>query len=764
MVTRRPAETPSERLTLARAFNPRANSIGFLRWLLAFTVIFSHAGPLAGFYGGHDLGTQLSSEQSLGGVAVEGFFFFSGFLIAGSRMRTGMIRFLWRRCLRILPAFWLALLLTSGLIAPLAWRRLHGTFDGYLSSPVESPLTYVWHNLALVLHQRGIAGLGDTIPFGLFGHDWNGSAWTLVYEFGGYLLVGVLGLFGILGHRKVASGVALFIIGVNTLTWMGLAPARVLPWFSDFHIAMLLAPFAVGILFSLWADQIPIDGRLALFGFIVAAVTYSEGGWNVFGQYGLLYALMWFAIRATPLQNWERFGDFSYGIYIFAWPVMQLTAYFGLHERGWLAYHLVIVVVVHVLAFFSWHLVEKPAISLKDWNPSHLVDALRGRLRWRRGLQLVPLVAVVAVTATVATAGALAAPEKGREEAQALHADQRRQEQATCRPAYGGAATRNTWADPASRASSEQYFKAHAAKDSPMFERGRRGWVFLGDPYQQELSQAVGRAQLSPGQVSAWVDYLRTMRDQARRAGSDFYVVVAPAKWEIYRSKLPAWAESLQGPSSLDLLLKRAPNLPIVDIRSALRRASHTPETATYSPLNSHWTPYGGAVAWNAFARCLSVSTKGALAAQLPDFTGTTAVQDANEFAAFGVPTPPTPVWTSPTFATQLPSVRATKTDGTTPVPGDAGLDTLDLPAFTSAPAAPVDKTLLMLRDSTGTAFGRWADVSFRRTVQVAHTFTGHNDALDVAAELKTYHPDVTVYLITERSLILGAPTTKESE
>ena len=35
-------------LTLEKAFNPRHNSIGFLRWLMAFAVIFSHAGPLAG--------------------------------------------------------------------------------------------------------------------------------------------------------------------------------------------------------------------------------------------------------------------------------------------------------------------------------------------------------------------------------------------------------------------------------------------------------------------------------------------------------------------------------------------------------------------------------------------------------------------------------------------------------------------------------------------------------------------------------------------
>ena len=73
------AAAPHTPQSVAQAFNSRSNSIGFLRWLMAFMVIFSHAGPIAGFYGGEDLGVQISKEQSIGGVAVAGFFFFSGF-------------------------------------------------------------------------------------------------------------------------------------------------------------------------------------------------------------------------------------------------------------------------------------------------------------------------------------------------------------------------------------------------------------------------------------------------------------------------------------------------------------------------------------------------------------------------------------------------------------------------------------------------------------------------------------------------------------
>lgn len=366
--------------TVADAFDPRSNSIGFLRWLMAFLVIFSHAGPLAGFYGGHDLGTQLSTEQSLGGVAVAGFFFFSGFLITNSRKgRSTVFRYFWRRCLRIMPAFWTALLLTAFVLAPLAWWHTRGSLGGYWGADVESPLTYFTNNMFLELGQREIAGMGQALP--LFDHmgsrDWNGSAWTLEYEFKAYIIVGVIGLFGALVHRGLATAIAVAIIVVNVMTWAGIGNlVAINPALGNPFNAMLLAPFAFGMLFALWPERIPVDDRLAVAALAVALYSYDVGGWNVWGQYGLLYVLMWFAIRATALTNWERFGDFSYGIYIFAWPLMQFGAFFGLHTHGWLVYHLVIVVACHVLAYLSWHLIEKPAMSLKDWTPRPLAWAL----------------------------------------------------------------------------------------------------------------------------------------------------------------------------------------------------------------------------------------------------------------------------------------------------------------------------------------------------------------------------------------------------
>ncbi|MCR2785212.1 MULTISPECIES: acyltransferase [unclassified Microbacterium] len=366
--------------SLADSFNPRSNSIGFLRWLMAFMVIFSHAGPLAGFYGGRDLGTQWSEEQSLGGVAVAGFFFLSGFLITRSKMgRSSTPRFFWRRIMRIYPAWFLILLVTAFVLAPIAWIREQGSIDGFWTATVDSPLTYFSNNMWLPLVQHGIAGMGTSIPFFTDhgGFEWNGSAWTLAFEFGAYILVGVLGVVGALAHRMIGGLIAFFIIALAMMQWFRIGDlAAFTPALGDFRVLLLLAPFAFGILFALYGDRIPIDDRLAIACALIAAFTYAKGGWLVFGQYAFCYVLIWFAIRVQKLKNWDKHGDFSYGIYIVAWPLMQFVAYFGLQDHGWFIYHLVIVAGCHAYAYLSWHLVERPALQLKDWTPRWLLRFL----------------------------------------------------------------------------------------------------------------------------------------------------------------------------------------------------------------------------------------------------------------------------------------------------------------------------------------------------------------------------------------------------
>ncbi len=86
--------------TIGDALTGKPDSLNFLRLVLALTVLLSHARGLGGFGQG-----GLINGTTLGTIAVYGFFGISGYLIAASALRNRGGRYLWQRCLRILPAF-----------------------------------------------------------------------------------------------------------------------------------------------------------------------------------------------------------------------------------------------------------------------------------------------------------------------------------------------------------------------------------------------------------------------------------------------------------------------------------------------------------------------------------------------------------------------------------------------------------------------------------------------------------------------------------
>ena len=342
---------------------------------MAFMVIFSHAGPVAGIFGGVDIGEQWGAETSLGGLAVTGFFFLSGMLITRSMLGSKTpLRFLWHRVVRIFPAWFLVLIVTAFLFAPLAWIHERGTIRGFSSVGENSPWDYVFRNFTLVLKQWAIAGTGSGTAAVQHGYDtWNGSAWTLMYEFACYLGVLLLGLIAALTHRIVGGWIAVGVILLSTLQATSADQSgTVSALFGSAQVLHLVTPFAFGMLVQLYIDKIPFDDRLGIGMLLLAGFCWWQGGWFLFGQFAFAYGLIWFGARVRALSGWDRHADLSYGIYIAGWPVMFLAAAYGLPSAGWFVYLLVVVVVVHVYAYASWMLIEKPALDLKNWMPRSL--------------------------------------------------------------------------------------------------------------------------------------------------------------------------------------------------------------------------------------------------------------------------------------------------------------------------------------------------------------------------------------------------------
>jgi peptidoglycan/LPS O-acetylase OafA/YrhL len=391
VLMRRPA-------TLAEVFSPRANSIGFLRLALATALLIAHSWPVG--FGQHNLGYGHTGGQTdVGTLALYGFFVVSGFLITASGLRFRLHRFAWHRFLRIFPGLWVCLLVTALVIAPLVAEYEHGSLAGFWQNN-ESPLHYLEANWWTNQRQFGISHLLENTPHGRStgASVFNGALWSLVYELCCYLLIGVLAVTAILKRAKgvvLTLTVALYlVIFADFLTEPGdflskhplsrgvIGP---LPLLGNLNVDFLLylgMVFLLGACAQLFKDRLLIHPLLAGVAAVVFFGSLIFGGFFVFGIPAYAYLLLFVACYLPPrFQGIGRTRDYSYGIYIYAFPVQQVVAL--LHGNRWGVGPYIVLSLLGTLVFAipSWHLVERPAMALKNWTPSRL----RRRPPWQTG-------------------------------------------------------------------------------------------------------------------------------------------------------------------------------------------------------------------------------------------------------------------------------------------------------------------------------------------------------------------------------------------
>ncbi|WP_082622908.1 acyltransferase [Terrabacter sp. Root85] len=323
------------------------NALNALRLVLASIVILEHSYSLVHGPGG--------PMPYAGGFAVDGFFAISGFLITGSRTRMGMRPYLWRRALRIVPAYWAVLLFTALVVAPVSAK--------ITSSPYawDEAGKYVTWNSMLVTPILGIGGSPHGVPYaGL----WNGPLWTLTFEAGAYLFFGLLVALPGFGARTASR----ILIGLSVLTTMQFG-AGVAPRF-DPDLARLWAFFAAGVLLWFIRERLPSSPWMAVAaaGVVTGCLASNHTLYLAVAPLPLAFALLWLGAR-LPLRVGTR-HDISYGLYLFAYPLQQLMIIAGVAASVGSVWFAVLSVAITVpVAWASWLLVERPSMRLRRLVP-----------------------------------------------------------------------------------------------------------------------------------------------------------------------------------------------------------------------------------------------------------------------------------------------------------------------------------------------------------------------------------------------------------
>lgn len=333
------------RRSLGSAFDPRANSLNALRLALALLVLVAHGAELGG-YG--------RSLQPLGTWAVAGFFCVSGYLITASREHAGSLAaFLWRRFLRIYPAFVTVLIVVAFAIAPAA-----ALFPGAGPWEPNDAATYVLRNLGLWILQPDIGTMLDTVPFP---RVWNGSLWTLAYEALCYLTIGAV--FLLPRRTRVVAMVGLFLSSSTVAALANLGAIFVPGAAASF--AALLSYFLAGALLFFGRDRLPLRRDLELTSAALVVALASAGAFPGLASVPAAYVLMSLGIR-LPLSRIGSRNDISYGLYIYAFPVQQVLAcvFTGSALPLW-AFLAMSLGATLPLAWASWLIIERPALRAK---------------------------------------------------------------------------------------------------------------------------------------------------------------------------------------------------------------------------------------------------------------------------------------------------------------------------------------------------------------------------------------------------------------
>lgn len=331
----------------------RSSGFDYLRVVLALSVLGWHS--LVTSYGpGLQAQIWAGPWRSIVAMILPMFFALSGFLVAASLQRNTLPTFLGLRVLRIVPALAVEIALSALVLGPLLTS---GRLADYFSdSRFFDYLLNVTGNIHYFL-----PGVFEGNPFP---HYVNAQLWTVPFELECYLL---LALAGILGIRR-RPGLLVFATIVLLCVWAGRA---VLTGHDDGGIgstvpgAVLVLCFLTGVAFYLMRDRIPASAPFCAVAAALAAVAFQVP----FGDYLVPIPIAYLTVFLGLLNPRKRFllrwGDYSYGIFLYGFPIEQLVASQGAAFQQWHVNLLIAVPLTVAFAALSWSVVERPALSLR---------------------------------------------------------------------------------------------------------------------------------------------------------------------------------------------------------------------------------------------------------------------------------------------------------------------------------------------------------------------------------------------------------------
>jgi peptidoglycan/LPS O-acetylase OafA/YrhL len=337
---------------LSEVARGRDNNLNLIRFVCASAVIVSHSWVLLGAL---DPAQTYLRSCNLGDIAVRSFFFLSGYLILKSGMSGSDVEeFLAARVLRIFPGIIVAVLVCAFVMGPLV-----------SSLPVRDYFLHpgTWNFLREMVLNRTQESLPGVFAQGHLFSPADGVFWTLPVEWTMYIAVLVLCL---VVRGKTFWGKSPIRTILITLAAFGLT-IQMMPLADRSRVRSCIFYFVFGATCYLLRKWILLSLPAALLLLVTDIVLIGFHGYEIGTRLfplALGYMLLTFGFHPAALvRSFHRFGDYSYGLYIYAFPIQQLNITY-IHE-SWMLFALSYPPSL-LAAVLSWHFIEKPCLSIKD--------------------------------------------------------------------------------------------------------------------------------------------------------------------------------------------------------------------------------------------------------------------------------------------------------------------------------------------------------------------------------------------------------------
>lgn len=328
-----------------------------IRYVMAFSVVVAHFNALCGF----NIRWPISSATGVGG-----FFALSGFLILHSyRANPGLGRFLRARGLRILPPYFLIVLLCAFLLVMVSAFPPAEYFGS------ERWWAYLGANLSFLnFLEPSLPGVFDDPRFVITAV--NGSLWTMKVEWCLYLTVPLavwtLSRFRRLGESRLFGCIILGSTLYSLLfSWLHQDTGREIFAVLGRQFFGQLSFFYVGALAFSRLDLL-LRRRWMILLLLLAGLLlmqtdhYARVALRPVVEGGLV---IWFSMIGRWGRHVSRHDNVSYDIYLFHFPLIQLAVWFGIPALGVWPCFLICMGATVLLSMLSWNLVGRPAQRLK---------------------------------------------------------------------------------------------------------------------------------------------------------------------------------------------------------------------------------------------------------------------------------------------------------------------------------------------------------------------------------------------------------------